>query len=216
MDDKIRGLLSDDSPLMQGLRFFSNLVILHFMILITSCGLVTVGASVTAGYSVVQRMVEKRLHVPVWRCYMRSFRENFRQSTVVFLAFAGIALALLLDLFFGLSNFGRPMGVFLCCFSAVGLLFLSFTGMLLFPLLARFGNTTAAHIRNAFFLSIRHIGVSLTLLGIRCLAVGILFWAFGHMPVILFWGGVCGISVVILLSTLCEKHILQFGKRETE
>ena len=69
------------------MRFLSkvaDMIILNILFLITCIPIFTIGASMTALYYVTLRMVSGE-EGPVSKDYFRSFKQNFRQATVIWL-----------------------------------------------------------------------------------------------------------------------------------
>ena len=73
-----------DSPLMRFLTKIADLMVLNILFCVTSIPLITIGASWTALYSVTLKMVRDE-EGSVSRSYFRSFRQNFRQATLLWL-----------------------------------------------------------------------------------------------------------------------------------
>lgn len=77
-------------------RFFlsaGGFIGLNLLWIITSIPLITVGASTTALYYCTLKL-HKDKDISIWKCYWKSFRGNFFQSTVVWLGLvaAGICV----------------------------------------------------------------------------------------------------------------------------
>ena len=85
-----------DSPLMRFLSKLADLMILNIVFLITCIPVVTIGAAWTSLYYVTLKMVRDEEGTIV-RSYFHSFRQNFRQATILWLAILGVAAVLVLD-----------------------------------------------------------------------------------------------------------------------
>ena len=73
-----------DSPLMRFMTKVADLMILNFLFIVTSLPVVTMGAAWTALYYVTMKMVKDEEGAIV-KAYFHSFRQNFRQATVLWL-----------------------------------------------------------------------------------------------------------------------------------
>ena len=90
-------LFSYDSMFSRFLYFVADIVTLHFLWLIHSLPIVTIGASTTAlYYSCMKRIRTGEGYVT--RNFRKSFRENFRQSTIIWLILLVTAAVFFCDL----------------------------------------------------------------------------------------------------------------------
>ena len=80
----MRFLFDPESQIMQILSRFCDIVILNLVFLLTCIPIFTIGAANTALYDVVFRMDTDR-EGKLLPTYFHSFRENFRQSTILWL-----------------------------------------------------------------------------------------------------------------------------------
>ena len=88
------GFFSYDSKFGQLLDKFFNSCYLNLLWLVCSLPLFTVGASTTALYYVTLKIARGGEETSVTRMFFRSFRENFRQSTVLWLILLVVGLLL--------------------------------------------------------------------------------------------------------------------------
>ena len=148
-----------DSPLMQFFNRLTDLIILNIVCLICCLPVVTAGASLTALHYMTLKMV-KGEEGYIIRGFFKSFRANFRQATVIWILFMAVTILFLIDIrIMNLMSDTLPevLKTMITCFY----LFVCLTVMYVFPLLARFENTIKMSIKNAFLMSILHIGKSL-------------------------------------------------------
>lgn len=185
-----------DSGVMRFLTRLADLMILNLLFLATSIPIVTIGASWTAMYYVTLKMVRNE-DAYIARSYFRSFKQNFKQATIMWLIALTFIVVLFLDVRIlnaseGSGASAMRVGVFAACI---------FAGMILtylFPVLSRFYNTVRRTFLNAFLMSIRHLPQTVIMLAISIAAVlltlinnytfmyGILIWImFGFATVAL-------------------------------
>jgi uncharacterized membrane protein YesL len=123
---------------------------------------ITIGASTTALYSVMQKVVrdqEDRLTPS----FFRAFRDNFRQATVIWLILAAFGAFLGLDAYILLHLRTGSAGAFWTVLTAVLAVLAAFYVVELlyvFPLLARFENTTFALMWNAVITGVHFLIVT--------------------------------------------------------
>ena len=78
---------SPDSKFMQTMSRLADLVVLNLLFLVSCVPLFTIGAASTAMYTVCFQLGTEK-ESGIFRTYFRSFRENFKQSTILFLILA--------------------------------------------------------------------------------------------------------------------------------
>lgn len=149
----MKGLFSLDSPLVQFMNDLTDLVILNLICLLCCLPVVTIGASVTALHYVTLRMTRDEEGYII-KDFFRAFKQNFRQSTILWLIFLVIGILFYLDMkIFSTVSFPK----IIMAVVAVLFFFVCLTAMYTFPLLSRFSNTIMNTIRNAFLMSIIHL-----------------------------------------------------------
>lgn len=176
-----------DSPLMRFLTKIADLMVLNILFCVTSIPLITIGASWTALYSVTLKMVRDE-EGSVSRSYFRSFRQNFRQATLLWLGVLVVLALLVLDIrvLNGMAE-GTAPGLL-----RVGVEILALLGIMvlqyLFPSLARFEASLADTLKNACMVALAHLpktalmtaaavgAVWITLMNNTTIAVGLMVW----------------------------------------
>lgn len=176
-----------DSPLMRFLTKIADLMVLNILFCVTGIPLITIGASWTALYSVTLKMVRDE-EGSVSRSYFRSFRQNFRQATLLWLGVLVVLALLVLDIrvLNGMAG-GTAPGLF-----RVGVEILALLGIMvlqyLFPSLARFEASLADTLKNACIMALAHLpktalmtaaavgAVWITLINNTTIAVGLMVW----------------------------------------
>lgn len=133
-----------------------SLFILNMLTIVCSIPLVTAGAAFTALYYVTMKMVRDE-ETYVTKDYFRSFRQNFRQGTVIWLIHFIIVSFLIFD--YRLITVNRENMPYARIFMILVLscsLLLAVEMAYVFPVLAKFYNTVSQTMKNAFLMGIRH------------------------------------------------------------
>lgn len=169
-------------------RFMSRVadaLILNLFFLITSIPIVTIGASYTAMYYYCTKAIGNEEGY-LWKSYWKSFKTNFVQGFLMELFFVVVGVILYVDLKYLYGNaFNGGFGWRLLFFIVVGMAILAAVTLLYaFPLLSRFDNTTFNIIRNAAFMSLRHLPQTVPLILIFGLAA---FIGWAMFPVSIFF-----------------------------
>lgn len=178
--------LSIDSPLMQGLGKMADLMWLNILTLICCVPIVTIGASLTA-MNYMALKIARNEECYITRGFFKSFKENFRQATLIWLIFFVVILILLGD-FFIMRNSGMEFH-----FIFRGILFafsvlVVFTGMYVFPVLAKFENTIFKTIKNAFLMSLMQFPKTILMIVLYLIPVIIFFFVLQLLPLSLLFG----------------------------
>lgn len=145
MDGRIMGLLNR----------LGDLFLLNIIYLVSCIPVVTVGAATTALYYTTLKMAENRESY-VWQDYRQSFRQNWKQATVIWMVLLAVILVLGADLLL-IGGMSQALGAVVALVVIVLGIFLIMMGVYVFPVLARFDNTVKNIMKNALIMSIRHL-----------------------------------------------------------
>lgn len=141
-----------DSPVMQALGKMADLMWLNLLTLICCIPIVTAGASLTAMNYMALKIVRNE-ECYITRGFFKSFRQNFKQATLIWLLIVFVVAVLVGD-FVIMRYSGLSFPKFLqIVIIAIGILF-TFMVTFVFPVLAKFDNTVRRTIKNAFLMSI--------------------------------------------------------------
>lgn len=198
-------LFNLDSPVMTFLNKVADLIILNLIAMVFCIPIVTAGASVTALYYVTLKMV-KNEEGYLFRSFWRSFRENFRQATILWLIVLLFAAIIGLDGYimnhYTAVTFPKAIKILM---GAVVFLFLM-TVVYLFPVLSRFDNTVMNTIKNSFLMGV--ISLPKTILILLINALPVLPFLFPRFLPFFIMFGISGPA--FLCSFLFRKTFLKF------
>ena len=154
--------LSYDSPFSQLLLKLCYSCYLNLLWLICCIPIVTIGASTTALYYTSLKIVRGEDQA-LGHMFFRSFRENFRQSTVLWLILLATGLFLAGDGYLAYrlraASTGAPAVLWTLILALVIGAAVVYTIVLLFvfPLVASVSNTNWAMLKNSFFIGARYL-----------------------------------------------------------
>ena len=187
-----------DSPFMRFMALVTNLMLLNLLWLVTSLPIITLGASTTAMYHVVFQYVTKQDDTLI-KPFFKSFKENFKQATLLWIPHGLIGLALVAEYsYLTVNGSGAIWWLIFAVFTVVYLLISS----MLYPMLARYENTTKAIVFNSINLSVRNFmpmlstvilnaaPVALILIDYEAFLHTALFWTFGGISLIAYLNGI--------------------------
>lgn len=145
-------LFNLDSPIVRALNTIADLCWLNILTLICSLPIVTAGASFTAMHYVMLKLVRNEEGY-VTKSFFKSFKENFRQATCIWLVVLLFVLFFLGDCYIFLSvpeGMSKVLMVILCAFG----LFLYMIILYVFPILSHFTNSVFGTLKNSFLVGI--------------------------------------------------------------
>ena len=132
----------------------ADLCILNIICVVCCIPIITAGASITAMYYVTLKMVRNE-EAYILRSFFKSFKQNFKQATIINLIMLLIGVVLYVDLNVSKAMQGGAGQIFYVIFMAFVLIYFILF-LYVYPVLARFYNTIKNTIKNALFMAIRH------------------------------------------------------------
>lgn len=175
-----------DSPVMTFLSKMADLIILNFVTIIFCLPVITIGASVTAMHYVALKMVRNE-ECYIVRAFWKSFKENFKQATLMWLMMAAFIVIYILDfcvLRFSTVAMPEWLRVLLLAVGFVAV----FATKHAFPLLAKFENTIGRTFKNSLLVGVMILPktVLMMVMSVVPLAVAIYFPA--AVPIVIMFG----------------------------
>lgn len=159
-----------DNPVWRFIGKFFDIMILNLLWCICSIPIFTVGASTTAVYYVTLKLVRDE-EDGTFRSFFKSFKENFRQATAIWLILLVAGVIIGFDLYFFMriqTSSSMLRTVMAAVFGGFAIIYLAI-GLFVFPLQSKFYNPVRRTIFNAFFMSIRHLFHTIGMLAIDAL-----------------------------------------------
>lgn len=159
------GLFNLDNPIWRFMGKLADLMLLHLLWFICSIPIVTMGASTTAVYYVTLKLVRDEEGYTT-KSFFKSFKENFKQSTIIWLIILGLGIVLAVDLKLymnAMGSGGNLQRIMAILFFSLAVIFVM-TVMYVFPLQAKFVNPIKRTFINAFFMAIRHLPYTLLMI----------------------------------------------------
>lgn len=167
------GIFSVDGKLARILNRIGDLMLLNILTLITCIPIITIGASISSMFHITLLMV-KNEEGKIIPSYFKTFKENLKQSTLIWILGGGLSLFLLFDIWLlGSVNFSFVKTYKIVLF----VLFLFIMMLTLFVLVtqARFDNTLKNTIKNGVLFCFIHFLKSILMFVVMLLPVALLF-----------------------------------------
>ena len=133
----------------------ADLIILNVVFLICCLPVVTIGASLTALHYVTLKMARNEESYII-KSFFKSFKQNFKQATIINLIMLAVGAVLYLDLNIVSNMTGSMSSVLYVLLIALGFLYLIIF-LYIYPVLAKFYNSIKNTFRNALLMAIRHL-----------------------------------------------------------
>lgn len=144
-------LFASDSGFMRGLSRMTDIVLLNLLFILTSIPIVTIGASTSALYSVFFRWHRQEESGYV-KAYFRAFARDFKEATLLWLAFVVFMAISLFDIWFFFYQAGplSYLAVLFCFLGSIGL----FTYSYAIILVSLFQNSFRGTLKNALLMCV--------------------------------------------------------------
>lgn len=207
-------IFSLDNPFFKLMSRVADIILLNVLFVLSCIPIVTVGAALTSLYYVAIN-AWKREDGYVFAMYKRSFKENFKQSTAMWLIMAVVGVVLSVDVWFWVTQWKatsngvyKPLIVISVVLLAVYLLIFTYV----WPLLAKFSNSLKGTLKNAFAMAITHVPETFgiwVVFGVAALAVYMV--SFIRVSGVLFMFG-----LVAYLQALLFRHVFKPYLQEEE
>lgn len=194
------------------MRFFSrviDIVILNLLFIICCIPIVTIGASLTAMYSITLKMVRNE-ESHIIREFLKSFKQNFRQGTILGAIAIIIAFFITIDLRIIAMGYDNLKVLEILCYAVAIWSYIIF--LYAFPISARFIYTTKEVLKNSFMISIVNLQWTLLLILFNVPFVIMLFYSGVSMLLLFTILIICGFSGLALIQSFIFRKI--FGKYE--
>lgn len=196
---------SYDSPFSQLLIKLCYSCYLNLLWFLCCIPVITIGASTTALYYVSFKIVKEEEH-SLARTFFRAFRENFRQSTVLWLIMLAIGAVLAGDGYIVYHLRAASAGTAAVLWTLILALLIAsaivyvIVFLYLFPLVASVSNTNWAMLKNSFFIGTHYLFCTILVFAIHFA----MFFAVVSIftPLIIFGEGLCALLGSYLLSNV--------------
>lgn len=199
--------MNQDNKILNMFSRIIDLILLNFLFLLTSIPIFTLGASMTALFSVSLKMVRNEESY-IARNYFHAFKKNFKQATLAFLGFAMILLLFSGNIIISYKQYGR----FFIVLRMVSLLFILFVGiyfLYFFPVLARFYFTTKQILLHIPHMILTHLSAFVSLIVIMVPIIFLCVYSLYTAIFILIFGCVCGFALYAYVTSFLFRKVFE-------
>ena len=158
------------NPIIKALERFGDLFALNLTFILSCIPVITIGASVTALFTMTNKMVRNE-DGTMWKGFWKAFGQNFKVGTKVWAEYA-----------YMIQSAGQTTN-FMVVLIGFEMVFLSFLLPFLFPIIARYENTIINYIKNTVIISVANFKTWLVVFIIwfapaLALAASAVLWAY--------------------------------------
>lgn len=202
-----------DNPVMEFIAKIFDLVILNLIFIFSCVPIITIGASTSALSYVTLKMV--RGEDPyIWRNFWKSFRQNFKQGTLVWIFSILIFIFLGMDFYIINSQNTSLFAVVRILLWIVCAVALS-VFLYVFPVISHFVCATKQALKNALLMTFGHLPYTLMMLALAGLLLFLCSSSSKLFAMIVVLSGICGFSVVSFVYSIMFDRIFQKYESET-
>ena len=207
-----------DGPVIQFLNKVADLMWLNVLTMVCCIPVFTAGASFTAMHYMALKIVRDE-ECYITKGFFHSFKENFKQSTILWLIMMLVAAILGIDLYIIEKSGIEFNNIFRMIILALAVM-AAFTAAMVFPLQAKFANPVKATIKNAFTVGILQFPKTFLMLAMLSFPVVLCLVTWRLFPVAFMFG----LSLPAYLSAILynktfkkmEQQFLDAGEQEEE
>ena len=204
----MHNLFHYENPFIQFLVRVGDLMILNLLFILCSLPVVTLGASLTALHRVTQNMLFEQ-EEPLIKAFFRAFRQNFKQSTLVWLVELVVIVSLVCDVLLVMAYFDGGLAKAMYILVAVLAILVAGVFSYLMPLIARYENGMRQQVNNAVVLAIIKLPKTLLLMLLNLLPVILLLISVPvFVQTLIFWV-IIGFAFVSFLTSSILKPVFQ-------
>lgn len=203
---------SYDNPVMQFISKIFDIVVLNVIFIFACIPVFTIGSALCGLYYVCLKMVRNE-DPYVWRNFWKAFRQNFKQSTLVFLIFVCIFVFLWMD-FYIINSANTTLFSILRVPLWLICLFLTSMFIYIFPVISHFVCTTRQALKNAALMALGHLPYTLAMLAVFGIILYLCTATIKTFAMVIIISGICGFSVIAFTYCICFDRI--FRKYEDE
>lgn len=211
----LRKIFDMDNSFMRGLARITDFVLLNILFLLCCIPIVTIGASLSALYSMTLKMVKNEESYTV-KGFLQAFRQNLKQGSIFGVTFTVIIVMLVVDLFF-LGNADVPVMKLIKVLSMAVLIGIFILSLYIFPIIGRFQMSSKEIFRNALLISIAHLPKTLLLIAMYIPVVLMMLYSGVSMYLLRSIYLVCGFALMAYLQSIVLRKIFsEYEPKEEE
>lgn len=206
------GIFNLDNAFWRTISKAFDAVVLSFLYIIFCIPIVTIGASTTAFYYTLMK-IAKDEEGYITKEFIKSFRQNFKQGTIIHIILSVIYAIIILDIFIMLRIANNTIEFIILYIFLFLIMIVNMLTLYIYPLLAKFSNTTKNLLRFSFILCIKHLGWTVFMFIIIGLASVISLIV---PPLVLILPGIISLLNANIFNYIFERYIKDIEEKEEQ
>ena len=206
------GIFNLENPVWKYLGRVADAILLTILWAVFSLPVITIGASTTALFYCALKIVKGEEGYLI-KQFVKSFRANLLQGTIIWMLCLGMGGALAWNLWFfhaQESSMAKVVFIMICVFTYVFLMVLHYV----FAVLARFESSVGNLFAMSFYLSMKNFGWTLLMITISVSMIAVSIFVFSGMFAI--GAGLAALLDAWMLKSVFEQYLKDTGETLTE
>lgn len=196
-----------DNKFFEVLAKITDIVILNLLFIVSCIPVVTIGAALSASYSVGMKIVNDEETYIIGE-YVKRFKENFKVSTIVWILMMIVGSVLVIDFYFSnIISSEIISNVFRFTFTLIGIIFM-FTFTYVFPIISKFENTIKNTIKNSILISIQNLPFTIIMVLVNLSPLITMFLFKNSWGYTIFFYTVIGFGISMYINSIFLSKIL--------
>lgn len=176
-------ILQMDSPLMHFLGKIADIVIVNLLTILCCIPVITAGASFTAMHYCCLKIVRNE-ESSIAKQFFHSFKDNFKQSTIIWLIMMAFIAFFTFDFVFLYTN-PDIVGSYVFWGLVLVVAVFAFISCMVFPIQAKFANPIPKTLKISFVFAFRHLIGTIATIASSILVVVLMYYVWPILPLLL-------------------------------
>jgi len=182
-------LFSTENPVWKAMDKMGDLMILNFLFMLFSIPVFTIGASMTALYTVTFKMLDET-EGNIVKTFFKAFKQNFKQATVIWLVVFAAGVFLAYDAYLSYVSTSIVAKILMGVIILVALIYAMWVSWI-FPVQSKFDNPVKVNMKNAALMMVIHMFPTTLLITVLNVVPLLLLWFytslfFAFLPLVVF------------------------------
>lgn len=199
-------LFSLDNKFFEVLGKITDIVILNLLCIISCLPIITIGASITATYSVTMKMIKDE-ETYIVKNFIKRFKENFKASTIIWSIMIIIGAVLAFDFHISklISN-ESISNVLQLVFTMISIIYI-FTLAYVFPMQSKFENIIKNTMINSILISIQNLPYTIIIVVLNLSPLLLISLFSNYWGQIIFFYTVIGFGIITYVNSIFFERI---------
>lgn len=203
----MENLFRYDNKFFEVLDKITDIVVLNFLFIVCSIPIITIGASITATYSVAMKVI-KGEESYIIKDFIKKLKENFKISTIVWLLIAVIGFVLALDFYISTLISNNIVSKILQFIFTIVSIIVVFVLTYAFPIISKFDNTIKNTMINSVLISIQNLPYTMIMVFVNLLPITMIYLFSSYWGYILFFYTIIGYGIIAYINSIFLDKVL--------